>query len=286
VEQFSYEPGNWMLWGVPVMTKKQELTTVGWVMYFIYQCLVILSFTSHIRTAFGDPGFITALEPPNWNRENGRRCDKCVKWKPPRAHHCKVCKTCVFRMDHHCPWVNNCVGLKNQKYFILFLFYTAAACLMTGLLMLYSLYCWFSSGTRVDDVDLYATVLCIGAFGASVFFLFFVIDFLTEQIDAIETNSTLVETYKRAHGQPGTFFTNFIEVMGPPSLWLFPVFAAPNICWTEPLYDDDKENDYFGGSQKARDYTPAKSKSRSGSESGKKSAGSRSRSRDYKQKVN
>ena len=82
---------------------------------------------------------------------------------------------------------------------------------------------------------------------ASVFFLFFVIDFLTEQIDAIETNSTLVETYKRAHGQPGTFFTNFIEVMGPPSLWLLPLYGAPNTIWTEPLYDDDKENDYFAG---------------------------------------
>lgn len=48
-------------------------------------------------------------------------CKKCVKPKPPRAHHCSVCNRCVLKMDHHCPWLNNCVGYHNHRYFYLYM---------------------------------------------------------------------------------------------------------------------------------------------------------------------
>ncbi|NXJ22412.1 ZDH15 Palmitoyltransferase, partial [Dicrurus megarhynchus] len=58
-----------------------------------------------------------------------RFCDRCQLIKPDRCHHCSVCAMCVLKMDHHCPWVNNCIGFSNYKFFLLFLAYSLLYCL-------------------------------------------------------------------------------------------------------------------------------------------------------------
>jgi len=54
-------------------------------------------------------------------QEQLKDCKNCKVPKIVRSHHCQICGYCVFKMDHHCPWINNCVGLNNHRYFILFL---------------------------------------------------------------------------------------------------------------------------------------------------------------------
>lgn len=48
-------------------------------------------------------------------------CPDCEVIRTNRSRHCSICNRCVERFDHHCPWVNNCVGTKNHGVFLSFL---------------------------------------------------------------------------------------------------------------------------------------------------------------------
>lgn len=48
-------------------------------------------------------------------------CPECEIIRTPRSRHCNICNRCVERFDHHCPWINTCVGVKNHHYFLTFL---------------------------------------------------------------------------------------------------------------------------------------------------------------------
>jgi len=94
-----------------------------------------------------------------------RYCKVCKKVKPPRAHHCHICNMCVLKMDHHCPWVANCVGHFNHKFFYLFMFYTWVATFYLSI---------FSVGILFDMENIIQTeqITSLGGFPARTIIMF------------------------------------------------------------------------------------------------------------------
>ncbi|MBZ3887984.1 putative palmitoyltransferase ZDHHC19 [Sciurus carolinensis] len=48
-------------------------------------------------------------------------CHQCNFHRPPRTLHCAICNICVEEFDHHSRWVNNCIGHRNFRLFLLLL---------------------------------------------------------------------------------------------------------------------------------------------------------------------
>ncbi|KAL0555581.1 hypothetical protein IC582_009531 [Cucumis melo] len=117
----------------------------------VFTAVTLMCITNYALAIFTDPGRVPSTYMPDIEdsenpiheikRKGGdlRYCQKCSQYKPPRAHHCRVCKRCILRMDHHCIWINNCVGHENYKVFFVFVVYAVVACIYSLILLLGSL---------------------------------------------------------------------------------------------------------------------------------------------------
>lgn len=126
-----------------------------------FNLIVLFLLPTYLRLVFGDPGYtkntrmriavdddedklasstphaphyVTTAAEGAANRvlviprDGARFCSLCQLPKPPRTHHCSACGRCVLKMDHHCVWLNTCVGFANYKFFVVFLAQAFVGC--------------------------------------------------------------------------------------------------------------------------------------------------------------
>ncbi|XP_022971502.1 probable protein S-acyltransferase 16 [Cucurbita maxima] len=117
----------------------------------VFTAVALMCIANYVLAIFTDPGRVPSTYMPDIEdsenpiheikRKGGdlRYCQKCSQYKPPRAHHCRVCKRCILRMDHHCIWINNCVGHENYKVFFVFVVYAVVSCIYSLVLLVGSL---------------------------------------------------------------------------------------------------------------------------------------------------
>jgi len=163
-----------------------------------YSCFSFLSLISHITCMTQNPGAVPKCEE---DYSGCRECSYCKSYKPIDAHHCRTCQQCIIRLDHHCPWVNNCVGYLNQKHFVLFLFWTAVTCLWCMI----TLGCRFfkcasfqKSYIRPDYCvpSPFDVICCTLNFVEAILFGLFVTVMMFDQFSVIFENTTYIDKLK------------------------------------------------------------------------------------------
>ncbi|XP_033313042.1 palmitoyltransferase ZDHHC23 isoform X2 [Bombus vosnesenskii] len=58
---------------------------------------------------------------------SGELCITCRRRTPPKAHHCRMCQTCILNREYHCKWLDCCIGSSNLRWYLGCLFFSAIA---------------------------------------------------------------------------------------------------------------------------------------------------------------
>lgn len=185
--------------------------------HLVFLVVSFLALWSHVKTMLTDPGAVPHDAQPINSDFNPGFCFRCEAYKPKTAYHCAKCQRCIVRMDHHCPYTNNCVGAKNQKHMILFLIYCVLqAGYALGLLAYYGVICGFPPRQRLLSLFLAMDALVTLGFTGTM---------LHRQYLSLVTGIGTIDRLKLAKGKrvagsprPFTLVFGF-----NPLLWPFPI---------------------------------------------------------------
>ncbi|XP_037296535.1 palmitoyltransferase ZDHHC6 isoform X2 [Manduca sexta] len=172
----------------------------------LYLSLAAATLYYFLQSLLEGPGYV----PMGWKpaREEDTQylqfCSVCNGYKAPRSHHCRKCGYCVKKMDHHCPWINCCVGHENHGYFTLFLFSAVLGCLHASIVLSICMYhainrVWYVHNGTGREPMIYLTLttllLTLLAIGMAIGVVLAVGVLLYLQIRGILRNQTTIEDW-------------------------------------------------------------------------------------------
>lgn len=254
----------------------RSLTLVGHFHRLCFTVIAVLAVSAHFKAMTTDPGAVPPdaipLEEASTNgngsnsnplegeeaaesesptpRKGKRLCRRCKTFKPQRAHHCSVCRRCIIKMDHHCPWVNNCVGIGNHKYFLLFIFYTFLSCMYSFVLVMTRFFsCMGRNGhvrahhmTCLDRPTQLLTML--GLVVEAILFGLFTSCMMIDQSSVVTSKMTHIDRLK-GEDDTASSLAGVVEVFGLHTRWgndhrFRPDWLSPfaKVCFPSSLHDE------------------------------------------------
>lgn len=225
---------------IPLIHENSEAGITQVVIFNVFVLMTLICFVLSIVTKPGEipntPEWsVKAVEGGSQNdiksrelKSNGERryCKWCAKYKPDRAHHCRVCRTCVLKMDHHCPWISNCVGWGNHKYLLLLILYSAISCSFITITLAPTL----NKSLNMSTIQFGDIVALLLAEILSVFLVVVLFSFFFFHLWLVFNSMTTIEFCEKSRNSSYTnmwfrgYFHSFKQVFGTnPLLWIFPI---------------------------------------------------------------
>lgn len=120
--------------------------------------------------------------------DNTRICDVCKTYKPPRCHHCSRCNKCCLKFDHHCSFIDVCIGFHNYKYYVQF-------CITNFIMLVYYLILVNIEFTIIEELETSVIVNVVITDVLTIIVLFINGQTLLTIFKLLPNNETITEYY-------------------------------------------------------------------------------------------